>query len=374
MDVSDVPPWVTTSEISIPLVRKLAEERTSITDWTCSRLAGGGGEALGVWRLAGQALTADRIQTWSMILKGWAPPAHGTDQSAWNWPHREMEMYRSGLLNDLPGGIRAPACYGETERPDGSVWLWLEDITDDTIGPWPLASYGRVARQLGRFNGAYLAGRSRPEDQCISRNWLRQWVEAAAPYVEQLVRSNDHPLVRQVYPSHVIEAYMRLWTEREASFALLDQLPQTFCHLDAFRRNLFIRKGLNGSDDTVMIDWGFAGLAGIGEELASLIAASVVFMEVPFSDAEALQALVLAEYIEGLRDAGWQGDSEIVETGYRVAAGLRYGIGAVRMMLPALLDEGSHTHMEQLFGRPMSQIIAYNADLNRWLAALHPEV
>lgn len=374
MNESDVPTWLTTTEIAAPVRRQLGSVGVSIRDWTCVRLAGGAGECLGVWRLSGNALTDNTLQPWSIILKGWAAPDSSTVASGWNWPHREMEMYRSGFLADLPGGIRAPTCYEETERPDGSVWLWLEEITDNTEGRWPLGCYAVVARHLGQFNGAYLAERPLPEDPCISRSWLRGWVEAAAPAVAELANVPDHPLVRQVYPPHVIETYTRLWAERHAYYAALDQLPQTFCHLDAFRRNLFIRQGPKGDDQTVLIDWGFAGIAGIGEELAPLIAGSVCFLEVPVDDARKLETMVLESYIEGLRDTGWHGDPDLVRTRYGIAATLRYGVGALRQVLPTMLDERRHPYIEQLFGTPMREITMHWTGVNEWLADLVPQV
>jgi hypothetical protein len=374
MDASDVPPWLTTTEIVAAVHRQPGREHVAIADWTCHRLTGGGGEGLGVWRVAGQAWADDSLQPWSLILKGSAPPEPGTLPSVRNWPHREMEMYRSGLLTDLPGGIRIPACYGDYQHHDSSVWLWLEDIADGTAGHWPLDAYGRVARHLGQFNGAYLTDRPLPESPCLSRGWLREWVEDAGPAVAELANLADHPLVRQVYPPHVIEAFTRLWTDRHTYYAVLDQMPQVFCHLDVFRRNAFIRPVPDGRDETVLIDWAFAGIAGVGEDLAPLIAASVWLMDVPAEEARSLEAIVLESYIEGLRDTGWHGDRDLVRRGYGIATGLRYGPGGVRILLPILLDERLHPYLEQILGGSMSEITVHLAAVNEWLADLVPEI
>lgn len=373
MDVSTVLSWLTTTEITAPVHRQPGREHDAIAEWSSHRLTGGGGEGLGVWRVAGHARRDDVSHPWSLILKGSAPPPSGTLPSAWNWPDREMEMYRSDLLRDLPGGIRSLAWYGETRLPDGSAWLWLEDVTDDMDDPWPLDWYARVARRLGQFNGTYLANRPLPADPCLSRRWLRGWVEAAGPAVAELANVADHPLIRQVYPSHVIAAYTRLWATRHTRYALLDQLPQTFCHLDAFRRNLFLRRGPNGEEATVLIDWAFAGLAGVGEDLAPLVAGTVSFMGVPVDVARQLEALALESYTEGLRDTGWLGDPELVRRGYETAAAMRYGVGVVRLLPSLLLDERLHPVLEQLFGSPMSKIVMHLAAVNDWLADLVPD-
>lgn len=374
MDAPAVPTWLTTTELATPVCCHFGHDGASITDWTCHRLTGGGGEGLGVWRVAGRAMRDDSLQPWSLILKGWTAPGPSTAASAWNYSDREMEMHRSGLLDDLPGGIRVARCYGHTEHPDGSVWLWFEDITDDTKGRWPLDCYAIAARHLGQFNGAYLAERPLPVNPCLSHGWLRGWVEAAGPALAKLAKVSSHPLVRQVYPAHVSEVYTRLWAGRHTQYAMLDQLPQAFCHLDAFRRNLFLRQRRDGIDELVLIDWAFAGVAGVGEEVAPLVAGSVCFMEWPVEDARQLEAVVLDSYIEGLRDAGWRGDRELVGTGYAVAAGLRYGVGGVRILLPLLLDEQLHPSAEQLFGSPMTEIAVHFGTVNEWLAGLMSEV
>ncbi|MGI8486843.1 MAG: phosphotransferase [Thermomicrobiales bacterium] len=342
-------------------------------NWTDHRMVGGG-EGLGVWRLAGNARIGEQLQPWSIILKGWPSPEPGIVPSAWNAPHRERELYRSGLLTNLSGGFRVPTCYGDIERPDGSVWLWLEDIKDGAANPWKIETYAMVGRQLGQMNGAYLAERALPESPCLSRGWLRGWVEAAAPAMANLAKEVNHPFVRRVYPPHVADAYTRLWDKRRAYSALLETLPQTFAHLDAFRRNLFIRGGLDGIDETVLIDWGFAGIAAVGEELAALIIGSVAFMDVPIAEAQHLQNVVLEKYLEGLGDMGWHGDPDLVRTGYAIAAGLRYGIGAMRLELPFLLDEELHPHIEQLFGRPLTEIVANQVELHAFLAKLVQDI
>lgn len=374
MGASDVPTWLTATDITAPVCRLFRSDTCSIADWTCHRLIGGAGKGLGIWRVAGNALTDGTSQPWSVILKGLAPSQADLLPSAWDWPHREREMYRSGLLADLPGRIRTPTCYGEADQPDGSVWLWLEDITDKSIGPWSLDLYAAVARHLGEFNGAYLVDRMVPEDPLPSRGWLQGWVEASAPSISELTEAANHHLVRQVYPPHVAAAYRRLWAERHAYYALLEQLPQTFCHLDAFRRNLFMRQNSDGMDETVVIDWEFAGIATVGEELASLVVASVFFMDVSLDNARQLQATVLASYIDGLQDAGWRGDPDLVRKGYAVAAVLRYGVGSPLRILPFLLDERFHPRLVQLMGRPMSDITATLAGVNDWLVDLILEV
>jgi len=48
------------------------------------------------------------------------------------------------------------------ELGQSRVGLWLEDIVEGK-SDWTLADYGKVAYELGRFNGTYLTGQPIPD-------------------------------------------------------------------------------------------------------------------------------------------------------------------------------------------------------------------
>jgi hypothetical protein len=373
MTVTDAPGWLTDADLAEPVRQRVGDFDAAIADWSCHALTGGSSNGEGVWRIAGTSLSGEVSRPWSLILKGWPPPAPDQAEFSMGWPLREADLYRSGLLDDLPGGIAAPICFGHLRRPDGTVWVWLEDVRDDAGGAWPLVRFASHARQLGRFNGAWAAGRPLPELACQSRGWIRERVATAAPFIEQLSQLADRPLVRQVYPPAVAAAWQRMWDHRERWCAALDRLPQTFCHMDAFPRNAFTRPDPNGRDQTVLIDWAFAGIAALGEELTSPIVASVMFMEVPIDDARQLEAVSIEAYFDGLRDAGWRGDPDGVRQGYAVAAALRYGVGGMGRWVPVLLDERFHPIAERVLGHPFEEAVATSAAVQRWLADLVPD-
>jgi hypothetical protein len=56
------------------------------------------------------------------------------------------------------------------------------------------------------------------------------------------------PLAQRFYPAEIARAYQRLWGERERFLSALDRLPQTLCHRDAWRSNLFARHDLDGRE------------------------------------------------------------------------------------------------------------------------------
>src|SRR5439155_4390297 len=128
-------------------------------------------------------------------------------------------------------------------------------------------------------------------------------------------------LMERVYPNEVAEQIFQIWDERELLLDALTRLPpQTFCHRDAFRRNLFARR-----TQTVAVDWAYSGIGAVGEEIAPLVWGSLGFRDVPIEQAQELEALVFNSYLDGLRDAGWNGDARLVRFGYAAASVLRYG-------------------------------------------------
>jgi hypothetical protein len=349
-----------------PMVWALLDEPEAVVagGWSCRPLGGGAGEGLGLYRITGSARVGDATHPWALVCKVCAATV-GTDPGAWDYPAREGLAYGSGLLAALPGGLATPRCLAVEAQPDGTTRLWLEAVTDAHPGPWPLDRYALVARDLGRFNGAYLAGAPLPDQPWLSRGWLRGFVEPSGPDVAELERlagPNAPLLARQLYSAPVVIEIKRLWTERERFLAALDRLPQTFCHQDAFRRNLLIRAGPEG-DELVAVDWAYASHGAVGEELGQLVVASLFFFETVGIAPRELDAACFASYVAGLREAGWTGGEHLVRLGFTTAAALRHTVGLLRLILPVVCDPALRPAMEELFGSPLEEVVEAWAEL-----------
>ena len=357
-----------------PLVRKaLNRDTVDVLHWDYEQLHGGAGVGSTIYRFAGQGVDQGHKMAWSLILKALQPGGDNTNTSGWNYDKREFSAYQSGWFDDLPGSLAALRCFDTVEHPDGTCWIWLEEITDD-IGPqWPLEHYGIVARHLGQFNGAYLTGRSLPSWPWLSSGWLRKMIAQSALAMPTLQNSLDHPLVRRWLPGDISDNVLRLWEERSIFLNALDRLPQTLCHLDAFRRNLFAQRTADGADQTVAVDWAFSGRGAIGEELVALIQGTVLFFEVDLTQARRLEEIVFAGYISGLCDAGWQGDPRQVRLGYTAAASLRYNFIEMERVLASILDENLHPIVHQIFGRSIEEVMDHWGDTKRFFAGLIDE-
>ena len=332
-----------------PLVRQaLGRDTLELLDWQVQPLHGGSEASSRLYRIAGSAHQRGAPHAWSLILKGVQGDAARSDPGHWNYWKRELLAYQSGLLDALPAGLGAPRWFGVLAQGDDRAWLWLEELASTVPLPWPPATYGLAARHLGRFNGAYLAGYPLPAEVWLSPTWLRSYVTEYAPYIAQLPTLRDVPLIGQAFPDATITHLLALYEERKVWLAALERLPHTLCHRDAFPRNLFLRRGAAATDQLAAIDWTFVGHGPIGQELAPLVVASVIFEAVDPAAALGLEALVVTHYLDGLRDAGVQADPEEVQFGYAASAALIYGLAGTGMMVSLLLDEGQQAWWEAL--------------------------
>jgi hypothetical protein len=360
-----------------PLVKRaLDREDVRVADWRSQPIYGGVEMGSSLYRFSGGAQAAGAVIPWTLILKiVQAPPGENGDPQGVKYWKREALAYRSGLLSSLPGDLAAPRCYEAIEHPGGAYWVWMQDIQDDVGDTWPLEHYRTVARCLGQFNGAYLMGQPLPTHPWLTRKWLRQYVEQAAPAVALLLDSMDHPLIRRALPGLDVEFIQRTWNERYAIFEAIERLPQTFCHLDAFRRNLFSRRTVEGSNQVVAVDWSYMGIASVGEELAPLVGASIGFYAVMPADALRLEQIVLEGYLAGLSDAGWQGNPDLVRFSYAATLYWRSVFGAfVGEMVPWMLDERYHAAIERATGHTMEEGADYTALLIEFYQHVYDQV
>lgn len=341
-----------------PLVRQaLGGDLITLLDWQVTPVGGGAGQC--VYRVAGRAQTRDTIASWSLLVKVATPSAIYQHPAGARYWKREVLAYQSGLLADLPVGLSAPRCFGVTQQSGGDLWLWLEEITGAATGRWPPERFAAVARQLGTFSAAYLTGRPLPAEPWLSRGWFQSKVADAEAAIARLPSVRDHSLLRPALPGPAVDGVLRVWDERATFWTALDRLPQTFCHLDSFPRNLFVRPAGNGVVQLIAIDWEFAGVSALGAEVAPLVGGSLLFDEVDVASADVLETAVVASYLAGLRAAGWQGDPALVRLGYLAALILHYVF-----LLLEIVVEGTENEEFRQFVEHVQQR-AYRAELER---------
>lgn len=332
----------------------------------------------GVYRVRGTTNVGETLRPWSAVLKVLRSPAgtvtpDGTtiteeqaeDGSMFNYWRREALAYQTGLLAGLPPGLAAPRCLAITERADGQLWLWLEDLPAATE-PWTLDRYALAARHLGAFNGAYVTGRPLPAAPWLSPAPLESWL---AVVVARIMAALDgrglwqHPLMRLALPGDTAARLHTLWAGREATLAAQRRLPRVFCHLDAFRANLAARRTPTGKDETVAIDWAWAGSGALGEELGPLVVATVLDGALPLDALPALESAALDGYLAGLGEAGWRGDPRLVRLGYTATVPLRYAALLAADIAHAAVDDGFRAAQEERHGASIEAVAHHRGAL-----------
>jgi len=316
------------------LVRQQLDDATAVVIRQSVHPLEGGFSGASVDRFHGQARTATGERSWSLVRKMVSAPNGGqavTDEDYWK---REILFYQSPLPQTLPITLVPPCCLGITEPSAHQCWLWQEDVGAQEEEQWPLAAYGMAARHLGQFNGAYLMGCALPDYQWLRQPDLRQRLAAAEAGISELPALRHHPLFAPLLATDHLARIERLWHARKGLLARLEALPQSFCHRDAFQRNLLLRQDKQGETETVALDWGSCGLGMLGEELVPLFAATLKFILADTDRLADMDQAIFAGYMAGLRDIGWQGDERLVRFGFTALAALKVGVAEPATKLP----------------------------------------
>ncbi len=280
-------------------------------------------------RVSGIAVTAAGRLPWSLIEKTTAGPALASAYLVDNG-RRERAAYCSGLLEELPVGVRAPALRGVDERPDGEIVLRLEDVRQDGEGATGEGSIVGVARDLGRLSGTWLGRHT--EEHWLFRGWIERHAQPGAQAAGREALRRAHPAALDRLGSR-LDLGVSLIDAQPRIAALLDSLPQTLCHHDAVGANVLRCEGV-----TVLIDWESVGPGAVGADLASLLFSSARRGDCSARlVARCFDAAVMA-YADGIRQTGADIDLASVRLGVDAAITLRWKLLAD---LAVALEQGT---------------------------------
>jgi hypothetical protein len=273
--------------------------------------------SIGIWRVRANGLTAVLKLLAGSQLRSEHWPAR-TEVHDWSYWRREACAYESGLLTALEGGLRAPRCIHIANRGDGSIALWLEDVTGRAGSTWQVADYAPAMERFGRAQGAYLE-RGVPRFEWLSGAWLRSYLEQRSGLIDAL----DEPLVNDLLEYEIGSrnaARARVLRMRNALLLdAIDTFPRTLCHRDLHPANLF-----DCGDTTVAIDWAFVGIGAIGEDAGNLVPDAVFDFHIDPAEINDLYEVVTAAYETGLRDSGWRGTTTELRLALAAAIAAKY--------------------------------------------------
>jgi hypothetical protein len=368
--LSDLTARVPANRLEQVVRTALGAPRAQLGSWTATPLRGGFSALAGhtgVDLLEGVARVDAEERPWTLVLKTVAPVAAQDDQTQIRYWKREFLLYSSGVLADLPPGVRAPRCYGWDELPDGGVRLWLEHVVEEAPRDWSIERWALVARHLGRMNGAYLAGRPLPQAPWLGGGRLRTWLGFHGPMVERIAGALDNPAVRHYWKQPTVDAILRVWADRETYLTALDRLPQTFGHGDAIRRNLLVSRGAGGALETVGVDWEYAGHYAPGEDVGQTLSVAPAFYHLEPDELPRLDEALYPSYLAGLRDAGCAVDEPAVRFAYTAHAALRNLFNAVAANAPP--DDARRAAIVQSQGRTWEELAERRVAMRPFLLA-----
>jgi hypothetical protein len=114
--------------------------------------------------------------------------------------HVEADVYASGLLGDLPDGLRAPRLLLVEEPGDDRTRLCMEDVAAPRAA-WDLAGHRMAAHALGRLAGRLPVARLPAEMPLLGmglRAFFRLRIESTVLPPLRGDQIWDHPLMRTV--------------------------------------------------------------------------------------------------------------------------------------------------------------------------------
>ncbi len=245
------------------------------------------------------------------------------------WRH-EADVYRAGLDDVLPAGLRFPRRYRIDEVDDDRIVEWLEDVAPARV-EWDSARFGHVARLLGRLavrlTGA--GGRMPPSVTRVPGEVLRlQWTERELFWLPALADATTwgHPLVHAHADPALPADVARLAARVPAILDVLDGLPQTFVHGDASPQNLLVPAV--APDTVVAVDWSLVGPCAVGYDLGQLVVGLAHLGRSGGTLPDVTDA-VLAAYTAGLADEGLRVDVDVVRFGFHAALVVRSAFSAL---------------------------------------------
>ena len=174
-----------------------------------------------------------------------------------------------------------------------------------------------------------------------------------SPVVERISEALDNPFGSDAVTRESATALLALLRRSDAWLDQMDRLPQSLCHWDAHRANLFSRTAQNGEVQTVAIDWAGVGWGPIGADLSKLLSQTVNFFGMDPASLPALDAALFEQYLEGLRETGWRGDPRVVRFVYTAAAAMRL-IVRTASALQLIFDERARASFERAAGQPFA--------------------
>jgi hypothetical protein len=268
--------------------------------------------------------------------------------SSFRWWRREADLLRSPLISPYrEAGLRPPVLLSAVQRDPERIALWEEALDGPRGDTWDLALFEDAARRLGEAQG--VLSMAHPDHPAWSRGFLRDYLAekaAGVPYgLLDEVAAWAQPLVRASFPAGLEVAMRRLHADQARLLGWVEAGPRTIAHLDVWPLNLFAVGGGLG-----LVDWAFAGDGALGEDPGNLVFDAVLDLHHPASMLPDLDVAVYRGYLDGLNEAGWDGDERAIRLAM-CASAVKYD-----WLAPGMLRRAGAADHIGYGGRPVADV------------------
>ena len=273
-----------------------------------------GNGTLGLWRVRGHNEPGSDSVPWSVIVKA-IDPCAPVVIAGFNHTWRELEALRSGRLATPKSGLQPVPTYAIHDRPDGTAWVWMKDLSNEQMPPWTSKAFLDSARHIGQFNGSMTGLDSKYGNWVATDGSTDRRISLLDDYssaVESVARNTHHPGVAEAGSVIGIDRMLSLADDLRILIASTNTAPRSIAHNDCHARNLFpIDAGI-----TFAIDWASVGMAPVGIDGGGLTGASITWSQHEANQIEQIESQVFAQYMLGLRECGWDGDESTIRLSY----------------------------------------------------------
>jgi hypothetical protein len=300
----------------------------------------GTGTTEGLWRVRGTVEDGRGPRPWSVVVKVARSYRHALPHTVepWvreqaaadlSWRH-EADVYRGGLDDVLPPGMRMPRRYRVDDLGDDRVAEWLEDVP---IAPvrWDLPRFAHAARLLGRLAARLTRSDRLPESVFrVPGQILRIQALGDELFTLPILRGDvtwAHPHVAAVGDPTLRADLLRLAERVPAILDAHERLPQAFVHGDASPQNLLVPAA--DPHGFVAIDWSLIGPAAIGYDLSQLLIGLAHAGEYDVDALPAVQDAIVPAYATGLADEDMPVSEEAVRDGLHTTLVVRSAFSAL---------------------------------------------
>ncbi len=308
---------------------------------------------LAIVRCSGTASVGGQTGGWSCVVKVIDPSVEANVAAAWNDPTFEEKVYELGLLQDTGAPFRPARCF-RVSRPDENVKLfWLEDLGGAPQPPWSLDLYLGAARHIGEFNGRMaLDPPDLPFELPVDVHRARRTASRHYANMDSLLELRSDPLVRTALGDVQVDTVIELSTLWGQVHEVSPRLPHGVVFGDCHARNLFPLE-----EETVAVDWAGLAVDPIGADVSVLIGSGL-----SWSIDEALMVVqnerqIFDAYVDGLRQAGWDGEYEDVRRAFFTHFPLYLSFSA---LLPVWIRSGGtkqqREFLEARFGAALEEL------------------